>query len=521
MADVTFTFVIDWDSDDDWDESYEDVSLYVKSANWRLGMSKPNALIASETRLTLMLNNTDKRFSPENTSSPYYGEMLPQRKVRVQSTFLGTTRTMYVGWVDTIEPEGGDGRTVAIRCTGAKQFFQDQTIRLPLLQDLRSDEVIEQILIKLQTPPALSGQHWVLGLAGASELGETTYLADLSPSYSLDTGNTTFPYIADNWEANFHGNQYVGETWEAGFKGFDAIKDVVTAERGRFFFDRTGKAIFWNRARLQTNITLDATFDNEHTNADYHYGEDIINDVTVKVYPRAIDGSDTVLWELEEEIELRKASKTTRDKTIRANFNDADSGVEVAALNAYIDTITFTGDVDYDAEFDSTSAKITLTNLDNVKNTVSAIVIKGKKVRTYDTIEAQIIDGASRTAYGWREYVIDSKLQADLNLAESIADYEIYRRKTPYGAFHSIEVQGVDNSRKQQIVTRTIGDRIRVIDDQLDHDGEYFIIGEGHTWGLREGYKVRWTLERADTRKFWVLGETGFGELGEATYLGL
>lgn len=521
MADVTFTFEIDWDSDDDWDEHYEDVSKYVKSANWSMGMSKPFALMGSETRLSLVLKNEDKRFSPENTSGPYSGELLPQRKVRVQSTFEGTTRTMYVGWIDTIEPQGGDGRTVAIRCVGAKQFLQDQTIRLPLLQDLRSDEVIEAILEKLQLPPALTGQHWILGLEGASELGESTYLADLAPSFSLDVGDTTFPYIADNWGANFHGNQYVGESWGQGFKGYDAIKDVVKAERGRFFFDREGKAVFWNRSRMQTHITVAATFDNEHTGADYRYGEDIVNDVTVKVYPRAIDNYDSVLWELEEDIVLRAANKTKRDKKVRANFNEADSGVEIAALDAYLDSIVATGDVDYSVEIDARSAKITLVNMENTKNTVSEIVFKGKKVRTYDTLEVQFMDGVSRTQYGWREYVIDSKLQADLNLAESVADYELYRRKNPYGAFHSLEVQGVDDWRNEQIVSLTVGDRIRVIDDQLEHDGEYFIVGETHTWALRQGYKVRWNLERADTQQVWNLGVEGFSELGETTYLGL
>ena len=521
MADVTFSFKIDWDSDDDWDDGYEDVSPYVKSAHWSLGMSEPDALVGAETRLSMVLNNTDKRFSPEYASGPYYGELLPQRKVQVQSTFAGTTRTMYVGWIDTIEPEGGDGRTVSIRCVGAKQFIQDQEIRLPLLQDLRSDEVIQTILEKLQLPPALSGQHWILGLEGASELGEVTYLADLAPSYSLDTGNTTFPFIGDNWDKDAYSDQYVGEDWEQRFKGWNAIQDVVKAERGRFFFDREGKAIFWNRARLQTAITLAATFDNEHTNADYHYGEDIVNDVTVRVYPRSIDSFDSVLWQLDEEIVLRPANATTRDKTVRANFNDADSGVELAAKEVYLDTFTHTGTVEYDFETDARSAKLTLRNMDNVKNTVSAIVIKGKKVRTFDTIEIRVLDGVSRTSYGWREYIIDSKVQADVNLAESVADYVLYRRKTPYGVFHSLEMQGVDDSRNAQLVTRTIGDRIRVLDTQTAHDGEYFIIGEAHTWGLNEGYKVRWVLERGDTRRFWVLGETGFSELGETTYLGL
>ena len=52
-------------------------------------------------------------------------------------------------------------------------------------------------------------------------------------------------------------------------------------------------------------------------------------------------------------------------------------------------------------------------------------------------------------------------------------------------------------------------------------DGLYFIIGEEHDWGLRSGYKVTWFLEPAESNQFWLLGEAGFSELGETTFLGL
>ena len=61
------------------------------------------------------------------------------------------------------------------------------------------------------------------------------------------------------------------------FDVYRAIGDVTAAERGRFFFDREGKAVFWNRHHLLQGATPLAAFDDSMTDLAYSYaGLDVL-----------------------------------------------------------------------------------------------------------------------------------------------------------------------------------------------------------------------------------------------------
>jgi hypothetical protein len=102
------------------------------------------------------------------------------------------------------------------------------------------------LLPQVNLPPALT-RTTLLDLSGYSELGVTTYLPDMTIPNTLETGKTTLAYAADNWVHRGDTNDQKKDT----FNVYRAIKDVVAAERGRFFFDRTGQAIFWG-GRIRT-----------------------------------------------------------------------------------------------------------------------------------------------------------------------------------------------------------------------------------------------------------------------------
>lgn len=520
MADlVTFRFYVDWDNDSDFSEYYEDVTDYVRDATWSVGMSQAFQLVGDEMRLTLTLINKDRRFSPENSSSPYYGEMLPRRRIKIISTYLGTDRTMYLGFIDSISTEGADGITTVISGASAKRWMQEQLITLALLENVRSDEVLEQILLRLQNPAALGDDVWILGVTGKSELGETTYLSDFSPAYSFDTGNTTFTYVADNWDSSFQGNQHVGADWSGGFFGYDAIEDVVKAEQGRFFFGRDGRAYFFNRARFQINVALDDTWDNLHKTIDYSYGESIANDIRVKAYPRKIT-IDQLLWELDEVVEL----KPGKSRTIRARYSESGSDSKVGGRNAAVDNVDKDAHISISAEFFGDRADITVTNgSSTLDGELRAIQIVGDKMTTYNAQELSASDGVSKTFYGVREMQLDCKLIDNSNYAQSIAEYLLLRHHEPIGEVHSVMWTNNDDDRISRSLETAIGDRVRIVDTQIVHDAEYFVIGERHRWDNHagSGYQTTFFVEPASSLRVWNLGVAGFSELGETTWLGL
>lgn len=155
----------------------------VMQVNWFLGMRQPYQDVADNSMLMMILNNADRRFSPDYTSSPLFDTVVPQRPVRIQSNDGTTVHTHWVGWIDAIKPavnKYGE-RVVQILASGAVQFLKAAETHLTLQQNQRTDEVIAQLIQEVVFPPALGGATWILGRVNSSELGVSTCLASSAP----------------------------------------------------------------------------------------------------------------------------------------------------------------------------------------------------------------------------------------------------------------------------------------------------------------------------------------------------
>src|SRR5260221_4856229 len=197
---TTWTIAVDWSRDGSYSDTYDDVSSYVISAEWVLGMKKPYQDCADNSVLQLVLNNADKRFSPDNGSGPLAGKVLPFRPVRIQSNDGTTIRTHWVGWIDSVNPSPGryGERQVHILASGPMILLKATDTKLPLQQNVTTDVVIGQLITEVVIPPGLV-QAWILAQAGYGELDQTTTLADTNGYSTLDTGNLTLPVAGDNW----------------------------------------------------------------------------------------------------------------------------------------------------------------------------------------------------------------------------------------------------------------------------------------------------------------------------------
>jgi hypothetical protein len=263
---TTWTISVDWSRNGSFTDPNDNITGRVISANWFLGFRKPHMDIVDDSVLALILDNTDRRFSPEYSASPLFGSITPFRPVRVQSNDGTTTRTHWLGWVERIEPEVNihGKRTVKIVAAGPMQFLKAAETRLPLQENLPADTILDQLLGEVVFPPALT-QAWYLERAD-SKLDVNTWLADTATARVLDPGVSSFAFVADNWVRR-------GDEDQDGspFNVYEAIRDVTAAERGRFFFDRDGRAIFWNRHHLIDDATIAAIFDDSMNEVEYVY----------------------------------------------------------------------------------------------------------------------------------------------------------------------------------------------------------------------------------------------------------
>lgn len=497
---------VDWERDSNYSGTYDDITEYVRELQWELGC-RPFVLMADENFAQITVHNGDYRFSPENSSSPLYGYLKPNTPIRIK---LDDT-VMWTGFLRNVRPEPADGnkQQAQLECSGIKENLERIRLYIPLYENVTADEVIEDIVSQVSQPPAAPGL-WSLGVPGFSELGVSTRLGALTDLAELDTGVNVFSYVGDNFQGDeFQKNAY------------DIIFELVNAERGRFFIDRGGKAIFWNRHHLLNDVSVDYTIDNDAREMVYSTPfETLVNYVEVTCYPREEAGVDTtILWELGAPVTIGPF----QSKTIYAPLKD-ETGKSIGATDfiapSGADVSIGTGGT-LDITPDGQRARIVLTNTTGSPITLDTLKLRGRRINTFYPVTVEAYDEDSIATYGRRALILDLPALEDPDTAQDIAGYELFRLKNDIGRMESITLfdQVTDESHRQ--IGMAMGDLIRVIDTATGHDENYHIVGERHK--LKVEGKVlesEYMLEPASATTYWSLGIAGLSELGVTTVLG-
>lgn len=518
---TTWTIAIDWDRDGAFtgDDIVTSRTLW---ANWFLGFRKPFSDIAENSMLALILDNRDRRFSPENddAANPLAGKIQPLRPVRIQSNDGTTTRIHWSGWVESVHPAANQygERIVKILCTGAMQFLKATETKIELQQDQRTDQIIDALIKEVIFPPALSAA-WVIGDDSFSRIGQSTCLADLNAYSSLEQGKLTLNMAGDNWVRQ---GGYTDQNKDT-FDVYRAIRDITAAERGKFFFDRDGKAVFWNRHHILDKDTPDATLNDAMTGMDYTFAslDQTKNEIIVTCHPRSIDDQPTTLWELKDAV-IRVAPRQTREVYVK--YKD-EKDKRIGGKDVTVEDIEYLhGSCAVTVEPKANGANLIFKNESGAAEAVvEKCAVKGRKIVDEGQMNARAKDQQSMTYYGRRTMNINLPSIDDLDQAQHIADFERNRRKDPFGLAQTITLQShaeAGGHQHAQQLERTIGSLIRVQETQTSHDAVYFVIGEAHE--LSRGgkqWKTTWYLEPQAAPAPWKLGDAERGQVGVGAYL--
>jgi len=512
-----WTIAIDWDQDGNFGGQYDDVTNSSISVKWFVGQRKSGGDIADDSMLTLMLDNNDKRFSPENVASVLAGKATPFKRVCIQSNDGSTTRTHWVGWIESIQPRVNSygERVVEITAAGPMQFFKAAETNLELQENQRTDQIIAVLLQEVVIPPALVGA-WILGRVGNSEVGQTTRTVKTTGYSTLDEGITTLAIAGDNWVTRGGRTDEQKNTFDA----YRAIKDVTAAERGRFLFSRDGKALFWNRHHLLQGEAPVAPFDNTMKDLVYQYAvlDDFKNEIVVTCHPRTItESADVILWELAEAVKIPGGET----RTVNAKYQD-ESGNRIGGKNISLTNVKFKqGTATIKLEEKANSASLEITNTRKGEAVLTACVVRGQKITDFGQMEATAIDAASIVDYGRRTMKMNLPSVDNFDNAQQIAYFELHRRSQPRGAVSSLSLSshGLEGGGEHtHQLARTLGDKITLKEAQTAHEAAYYIIGEQHK--LSAGatlLETTWYLEPAPTHYPWKLGVEGRSELGRVT----
>jgi hypothetical protein len=416
-----------------------------------------------------------------------------------------TIRTHFTGFVSHVEPLPGTlgERTAVIHARGPEHEIHNHQVRLSPQVNVRADQVIASILDSLVLRRSKLNETWVLDVVNHMELGTNTRLAEPTISHSLETGKSTFAYIAD--------------TWGDGIPADTAIRELVESERGRFVINRDGQAVFYNRHHTLLDTISDATFTDNADSLAYTYGAEVVNQVQVRLTPRSIGPAGTVLWHLETAQPILPGDLNSCQ--IITRFCD-ENARPIGALSLIIPVPGF----DYHANTAADSTGINQTSRMDVRilsaDASAALLeirnrgtqtlylqagmqLRGTPIYQGDPIILAQTDLASVVFHGLNVMSLDLPTLDSVEAADQLARYEVVRRKEARGLVRSIQV----SAPLTQVLSRTLFDRITVQETQTDHVADYFIVAEEHEVDLGGArHRVTWLLESVNT--FWIVGDS-------------
>lgn len=497
---MAITYNVGVDRDDNGD--FDDITADVLALRWRLGMRAAHDSMAEPGIAQITVRNVDQSYSPE------VHPLQPGQVVRIQSDG-SSIRTHFTGHITHIEPQpGNQGRRAAvIHAADAIWQLQQHTVRLPPQVNVRAGAVIEQILDRVPFRRTKLRGYWVLGKAGHGELGTNTRLPIPNIPRSLESGETVFAYI--------------GDTWGDGIPACAALRQVIEAERGRFFVDRSGQAVGYSRHHLLKDTVSLAVFSDDMAGLEYDYGSDTISQVQVRLLPRSLGPTGSVLWELDN-AQLIPARSETPVQIVARFRDDQQRPIGALTLIPPVPGLDYTAGARADGSGPDLTASIdvTLRRVDfsaallEIRNRAqrdaflqAGARLRGTPLYAGDPLLIEQVSYGSLVFHSPQMLVFDLPALDSVAQAESLARYELARRKAPRGHIRSLTLSS--HLHAAQIVARTLFDCITVREGQTGHDTDYFIVAESHVvdaGGWR--HHVTWTLESADANTFWVLNHS-------------
>ena len=252
-----------------------DVSDQVRRLSTRRGRNRILANFEAGTA-TVVLNDPNSDFNPQNTSSPYYGKLIPLRKIRIYAeTIVGAetvTVNIFSGYItsyDTSFYQGtNEDATVTLQCADGFRLLSNVSTEIP------------------PVPGCVAGQ------TSGSRVGSLLEFATFPESmWNLETGDSTM-------QVDPGGNRSI----------LQAIQTVEQSEFGAFFMARDGKARFLDRTTVsELSDTPPVKYSDDpvlppdtypYSSVDFAFDDQLVlNDVSITIIggvPQIVTNQDSI-----------------------------------------------------------------------------------------------------------------------------------------------------------------------------------------------------------------------------------
>lgn len=272
-------------------------------------------------------------------------------------------------------------------------------------------------------------------------------------------------------------------------------------ETGDFLLQENGDKIYLEASQA-------AVFDEtDIIDMDVSYGAHIYNRVRLTTYPRRLDDSPVVLWQLEEPFELAVGAT----HNMRVSYRDPNgksssvsginmitpvSGTDYAAFQYPTGTGTdYTADLSVTVEYGTSEAEYTLENTGASSFYVTTLQARGYGVYVYDSTTTVKESASSIAAYGESEVNIDLPYVRNLRSLGIDADELIGKwvHDTPeYYIERASFMANKDDFNMMAFMCLNAGDFIKLSETMTGIDTTYTWCIHAYDLEIRDGWIAVW-----------------------------
>ena len=524
MSSTNYQLYVDWNYDNDYADSNENISSYVQQLNWDRGRDFANNLTGNSVSGTLraVLKNTSGIFSPFKTDGALYGNLIPGRKVSLQ---MGTgsfpytfpflfTQTQWTGYLKSVVPfpdlHGGD--FAVLEAIGSLGYLNQKTIKIAPQTDRNTGTAIGDIL---------DASGW-----GASDR-------------DLDTGNTTISRF----------------TIPAKTNTIEALRMVENSENGFISETKDGKIKFEKRQARQVDTeatTSQATLTDASATDNFSFSmieqedsiRNIFNEINVDIKNYETESDADIVWIHAETGSDSPSIPTGQKRIYRAFFpqltSDTMQSIYTSAdsINAWTTTGATTdvlANLSADGSGTNATGDLTIANVKTANfmdisltngnaSTVFITKLQARATVTSSLDDTQITasDSTSETAFGKRVFDSTAPFVPDSEEGFRWCQYNLVRFKDPLQIL-SVTIPANRNADTLgNIMTLDISDRVTLDAHTktglLSADKDFFIENESHFVNNNKIHTVVYALSPVSSiGKFWVMGVS---LLESETYIG-
>lgn len=384
---LLWLFQVDWDNDGEFDAENEApliTSVTIdRGRDYFLNTSSNGFEPVRPGKLTVKLENKDKRFDPYNTSSPLYPNVAPGKlcQITVKKASENVRKVRFTGYIQDIRPISGSDM-VQITAVDKLQKYKETNVALELQSDISYSDAIEAIL---------------------EDMGDT--------DYSIDSVLDAIPYY-----------------WVDKKRVMTAITELTDATVGTFFVAADGTAKYYSRYRNDVaTVTIDQSVMLREIEVNQPW-DTIRNNIEIAINPRELK-SPAPIWTLGDK-PIVSAGETLvlwgqfayNDYQVPAINTVSPQPTTDYLMNSQEDGGGSNLTTDFSVSMDafSQAAKLTIKNNGASAAYIIHMQVRGEAIAKTDQARLSEEDSSSIAIYGDRYFELDTPWMQNTNTAQDI-----------------------------------------------------------------------------------------------------